>query len=79
MITEEEKEEIRNEAKKILDNFASALENVKVKREKVKKHIGGYRKEKEGEKCDDDFHDRMFENAPSKEGDCIIAERKKWQ
>ncbi|MEK6844598.1 MAG: hypothetical protein AABX83_04205 [Nanoarchaeota archaeon] len=78
MISEKEKEKIKLEAKKILDNFASSLEHVKVQRESVKKYAGGYRKEKNGEKCDEDFRISMFENAPSKEGDCIIAEKKKW-
>lgn len=78
MIAEKQKEEIKQEAKKILDNFASALEKVKTKRERVKKPIGGYREEETGTENDRDFRDRMFENAPSKEGDCIIAEKKKW-
>lgn len=78
MINEKQRNDIRLEAKRILDNFASALENVKIKKESVKKHAGGYRKEKNGEKCDDDFRKIMFENSPEKEGDCIIAERKKW-
>lgn len=78
MINENQKKKIQTEAKKILDNFASALENVKVKKERVKKQVGGYRKEKSGEKSNDDFRKIMFENAPSKEGDCIVAEKKKW-
>ena len=79
MITEKQRNEIKLEAKKILDSFASALESVKVKKESVKKQAGGYRKEKNGEKCDEDFRISMFENAPFKEGDCIIAEKKKWK
>ena len=78
MISEKQKNQIKIEAKKILDNFADALEKVRVEKKKVKKHAGGYRKEKDGEKCDNDFRQGMFENAPSKEGDCIIAEKKKW-
>ncbi len=79
MIAEKQKEQIRKQAKEILDSFARALEKIKVKEEKVKKVVGGYRKEGTGQKCDGDFHDRMFANAPEKEGDCIIAEKKKWQ
>ncbi len=79
MISEKQKNEIKLEAKKILDNFASALERVGVKKRGFKKYTGGYRKEREGEKCDEDFRDRMFHNAPSKDRDCIIAEKKKWQ
>ena len=79
------REKIREEAKQILDNFAHALDNVKVKEERVKNGIGGYRKEgrgyrKEGagQKCDANFRERMFSNAPKKDGDYIIVERKKW-
>ncbi len=79
MISEKEKDSIRKEAKQILDNFASALEGVKVKKRGFKKRVGGYRKERDGQKCDEDFRNRMFDNAPSKDGDCIIAEKKKWQ
>ena len=79
MIAEKQKEQIREQAKEILDSFARALEKVKVKEEKVKKAVGGYRKEGAGQECDNDFRDRMFANAPEKEGDCIIAEKKKWQ
>lgn len=79
MIGDKEREEIRLQAKGILDNFAASLEKVKIGKEKIKKPHGGYRKEGAGQKCDDDFRERMFANAPLKEGDCIIAEKKKWQ
>ncbi len=78
MISDREREEIRRQAKAILDNFAASLEKVKIKKEKIKKLYGGYRKEGAGQKCDEDFRKRMFVNAPLKEGDCIIAEKKKW-
>ncbi len=79
MISEKEREEIKKEAKNILDNFASALEKVgKIKGKSFKRELGGFREEGKGEKCDDDFRRRMFENAPEKEGDCIVAEKKKW-
>jgi len=79
MINEKDNEEIRREARKILDNFVFALEKVgKVKGKSFKRELGGFREEGKGEKCDDDFRKRMFENAPNKEGDCIVAEKKKW-
>lgn len=78
MISDKEREEIRLQAKGILDNFAASLEKVKIKKEKIKKPYGGYRKEGIGQKGNEDFRERMFANAPSKEGDCIIAEKKKW-
>ena len=78
MINEAKKAEIRAEAKNILDSFARALENVEVGREKVKKGVGGYREEEHGQKGDEDFRYRMFANAPEKDRDCIIVEKKKW-
>lgn len=78
MINEKQKEEIRKEAKEILNNFASALDKVKIKKKEFKKPVGGYRKEGAGDKIDRDFRDSVFVNAPQKEGDCIIVEKKKW-
>ena len=78
MISESEKEEIKKEAKEILDKFANSLEKVKVKKTEKKEKIGGFREEGKGEEADEDFRKRMFENAPRKEGDFILAEKKKW-
>ena len=72
-------EMIRKQAREIIDNFAAALEKVgEIKGKELKRHVGGFREEQAGEKCDEDFRGRMFANAPSKEGDCIVAEKKKW-
>ena len=79
MLNEKQRGEIKIQAKGILDNFAKALESVKVKKERVKKLHRGYRKEGAGRACDKDFREGMFANAPEKEGDCIIVEKKKWQ
>lgn len=78
MISDREKEEIRLQAKAILDDFAESLEKVKIEKERVKKAVGGYRKEGSGQKGNEDFREIMFANAPEKDGDCIIAEKKKW-
>ncbi len=78
MINDKEKEKIRLRAKAILDDFAASLEKVEIKKEKIKKGVGGYRKEGVGQKYDKEFRETMFANAPEKEGDCIIAEKKKW-
>jgi len=76
MISEKQHEEIRLEAKKLLDNFARSLSSVKIEEKGLKSEIGGFREEKDPE-CDPDFRDAMFQNAPEKKGDSIIAE-KKW-
>ena len=71
-------EEIRLEARKILDSFAKKLEGVELKEKKEKKEVGGVRGEGSEGESDADFRDRMFENAPRKEGDFVLAEKKKW-
>lgn len=78
MISEKQREEIRKEAKGILDNFANALKKVKINDKKERKEVGGFRKEGKGEECDEEFRRQMFKNAPQHDEDCIIAERKKW-
>ena len=78
MVSEAKKKEIQKEAKEILDRFASSLKSVKFKEKALKKEVGGFRKEVGGEKCDPDFRKAMFENAPNVDGDCIVAEKKKW-
>lgn len=75
-----DKEEIRKEAKEILDNFSKSLNKVKFKEKKGKSDgNSGMREEKEGMKGSEDFRMRMFDNSPEKEGDYIIAEKKNWQ
>ena len=72
------REEVRKQAKEILDKFAKSLESVKFKEKKGKKELEGFREEAQGLKGDEDFRKRMFENAPNKNDDFIIAEKKKW-
>ena len=78
MISEKKREEIKKEAKQILDKFSKSLSGVKFKEKDLKKEIGGYREEGEGGVCDSEFRESVFENAPQKRDDCIIAEKKKW-
>jgi len=77
-VSEKEKEEIRKEAKKILDDFSGKLS-------KVGKNISDFnierdefeRKEGEGS-CEKIDRKIMFENAPDKNDDFIIAEKGEW-
>ncbi len=78
IINESEREKIKKEAREILDNFSRALSKVKIKEKKEKKELGGFREEREGMLGDKDFRKRMFENAPNKNEDFLIAEKKKW-
>ncbi len=75
---EQEKEAVRKQAEKILDKFGKALESVKLKEKKGENKVGGFREEKEGNRPNAEFRKIMFENAPGKDEDNIIAEKKKW-
>ena len=79
MIDEKKRQEIEKQAEEILRKFSESLKKVKIDNKKEgKKEVGGFRKEGEGEKGDEDFRERMFANAPNKEGDAIVAEKKSW-
>ena len=70
---------VRKEAKKILDNFASSLGKVKIGSLKKDNYFNnGMRKEGKGKKVDESFRKVFFENAPQKDENCIIGEKKKW-
>ncbi len=78
-MNDNERDQIREEAKEILDRFVGALNKADLK--KVGRPLlneDGVRKEGEGSDSDPDFRKSMFENAPKKDGDFIIAEKKKW-
>jgi len=87
MIDEKKRLEIEKQAEDILRKFSESLKNVKIGAKKEgKKEVGGFRKEgvwNQGSKppqkeFDEDFRRRMFNNAPNKEGDAIVAEKKSW-
>ena len=79
-ISKEEQERIRNEAKSIMDSFSKSLEKVEkelaedfsVKRESQTRKETHASSKKE-------FRDVFFENAASKSGDFIKAEKGKWK
>jgi len=78
MISEKEREEIRIEAKRILDNFASELNKISLKPKEIAKPQGGFRKESQTAKPDEEFRKALFDNAPEHNENCLIAEKKKW-
>lgn len=79
-ISKDEQENIKKEAKKIMDNFAKSLERVEkelgddfsVKREFQTRKESYAKSEKE-------FQEIFFENAPSKSANLIKAEKGKWK
>jgi len=80
MVSDIEKEKIREEARALLESFAKKLEKIRLpdeKKEKVLKN-SGMREEGQGEETNSDFKKRFLDNAPSVEDDKIVAEKKKW-
>jgi hypothetical protein len=70
-------EQIKQQAKQIIDNFVSALEKIETKEESVERD-NDRRMERVSLETDKDFKKIMFDNAPNKKGDCITAEKGKW-
>lgn len=73
---EKRKEQIRKEARSILDKFGKTLG--KVSEVKIANKGEGDGTRTGGEKCDNDFRERLFANAPNKKGDFVIAEKATW-
>lgn len=74
-------EEIKKQAKEIIDKFMSALSKIKEPELKFveRKEFERDEREKEAEQADSEFKQIMFKNAPNKNKDNIIAEKGKWK
>ena len=78
-ISDREKEEIKQSAKKIMDNFAGALAGIEKKvPETAVERQEFERQEKEPRQTDAYFREIMLWNAPKTKGDCIEAEKGGW-
>jgi len=79
-VSNKEKEQIKRQAKSIMDNFARALDKVKLPKEiAVVERQQDIRQEREGEACTDkDFRKLIFKNAPKKQGNHFVAEKGGW-
>jgi len=78
-VSEKEKQEIQEQAKKIMDSFSIKLSGIKEELEdsSVERDFGE-RAENDG-KTDENFSKEiMFKNAKVKNKDFIIAEKKEW-
>jgi len=71
------KEKIKEQARKLLENFASALGEIKTKDVFVERD-NDRRLESEASSPNADFKKRILKNAPSKDEDSIIAEKGSW-
>lgn len=78
-VSEKEKEEIKNQARAIMDSFEKELKKV----ESQKIELGVKRKEQLRDETqtqnNPDFRKRFLENAPHKDGDLIKAEKGSWK
>ncbi len=77
-VSEKEKEDIKKDAKKLLEDFAKKLEKIKTEEGHFSK-CSGMRIEGSGWKTEEDFKDTMFDNAPMVEDDLILAEKGGWK
>ncbi len=79
MVSEVKEEQIRAEARAMLEKFSKFLGGIKVSSDSnLGGESSGFREEGKGEESNDEFRDLMFTNAPNKDGDFIMAEKKKW-
>jgi len=76
-VSEEEKESIKKQAKKIIDDFSKKIEKMELGEGFVSRKV--QTREETKVECDKDFRKRVFANAPKKEGDFIIAEKGSWK
>ena len=77
-VSEKEREEIKKQAKGILDDFSKQLDTVKGKmREPLIERDECERKEGSGT-CENIDREIMFENAPEKNDDFILGEKGGW-
>jgi len=77
-VSEKEKEQIRRESKKLLNEFASKLDKIKAP-EGHFSNSEGSREEGTGWTTDPEFKSTMLSNAPFVEDDAIIAEKGAWK
>ena len=78
-VSEKEKKEIKEEAKSIMDSFSEKLSKIDKKiSESLIQREEYEREEGESNERDSEFKKIIFENAPNKNKDFIIAEKKKW-
>lgn len=77
-VSEKEKEEIKKQAKSIMDSFSAKLSKLDKKMsEPLIERPEGEREEGKSE-CAKIDREIMFENAPDKNKDFIISEKKTW-
>ena len=78
-VSEKEKEDIKRQAKEIMDKFSKRLEKVKLSdKPKILERDLEFEREENSKNEREIDRKVMFENAPEKNKDFIISEKKKW-
>ena len=78
--TQKEKEEIKQNSKKLLTEFASILSKIKAPKDHIDlDNRSGIREEGTGWKTDQEFRSTMLSNAQVTDGNSIIAEKGAWK
>jgi predicted Asp-tRNA(Asn)/Glu-tRNA(Gln) amidotransferase subunit C len=78
-VSEKEKQEIKAEAKRIMDSFSKSLEKIDyqeietgvLRKEQMRQETGA-------SKSNPEFRKAVLKNAPNKDKDSIIAEKGSW-
>jgi len=82
-VAEKEKEQIKEESKKLLNEFASKISKIKIRKpkneNKTNENKTGTRVEGDGWNTDEEFREITFANAPFVENDSIITEKATWK
>jgi len=77
-VSEEEKQKIKEQAKKIIDDFSKKLSKLDKETKEPLIEMKEFERQ-EGNKKDESFsRKKMFDNAPNKTDDAIIAEKGSW-
>lgn len=77
-LSEEEKRKVEAKAKNIMLDFGRTLEKLPKMQEAFVDRDDFEREDNNEKSCDNNFRELMFENAPNKNNEFIIAERGKW-
>lgn len=77
-VTEQEKQEIKESSKKLLDDFSKKLSKISVK-EIEQNEKENLRPQGSGWKTNEEFREFMFENAPLVEDGFIMTDKGKWK
>ena len=78
-VSDKEKEEIKQQAKHLLEEFGAKLDKIKFSGRPERESEEGLREEGKGWNTDPNFRDLMLLNAPFVEDDFVVAEKGGWK